>query len=130
MKSMYAEVILDNYRNPMNFGEIKDAEIKYRESNPLCGDEYEFHLKVNDGKIEDVKFSGDGCAISKASASLLSEKIKEKNLSEVKKMKFSDVVKILGIEVGVARIKCALLPLVTVQKGIQKFEENRNEIKQ
>lgn len=114
----------------MNFGEIKDAQIKYKESNPLCGDEYEFHLKLNDGKIEDVRFSGDGCAISKASASLLSERIKEKNMSEVKKMKLEDVVKILGVEVSTARIKCALLPLVTVQKGIQKFEEDRNEVKQ
>jgi nitrogen fixation NifU-like protein len=121
---MYAENILDHYRNPRNFGKIPDAQIKNREYNPLCGDDYEFHLKLQDGIVVDAKFSGDGCAISKASASLLSEHIKEKSLEEIKKMKLADIVKLLGIEVSAARIKCALLPLIAIQKGIQNFERN------
>ena len=123
MNSMYVEEILEHYRNPKNFGTINDAQIRYKESNPLCGDEYEFYLKLNDGVIADVKFSGDGCAISKASASMLSENIKEKSLEEIKKMKLDDVLKLLNIEVSAARIQCALLPLIAVQKGIQNFNE-------
>jgi nitrogen fixation NifU-like protein len=121
---MYAENILDHYRNPRNFGKIPDAQIKNREYNPLCGDDYEFHLKLQDGIVVDAKFSGDGCAISKASASLLSEHIKKKSLEEIKKMKLADIVKLLGIEVSTARIKCALLPLIAIQKGIQNFERD------
>lgn len=126
MTNMYAENILDHYRNPRNFGKLSDAEIKYRESNPLCGDDYEFDIKVSNGQVQDVKFSGDGCAISKASASLLSEEIKQKKLDELKKMKLDDVLKLLGIEVSSARISCALVPLYAIQKGIQKFERGKN----
>ncbi len=127
MTSMYAEEILDHYRNPRNFGELKDAQIKYKESNPLCGDEYEFYLKVNNGLVSDAKFFGDGCAISKASASMLSEHVKNKTLDDLKKMKLDDVLKLLGIEVSAARTKCALVALLAIQKGIQKFEGGKND---
>ena len=120
---MFVENILDHYRNPKNFGKIPDAQIKNREYNPLCGDDYEFHLKLQENIVIDVKFSGDGCAISKASASLLSEHIKKKSLEEIKQMRLADIMKLLGAEISTARIKCALLPLIAVQKGIQNFEK-------
>ena len=113
---MYAENILDHYRNPKNFGKLENPDVKFRELNPLCGDEYEFQLKLSDGSVKDVKFNGDGCAISMASASMLSEFVRGKKISEVKKVSAEDIFKLIGITVSPARIKCALLPL-SVLKG-------------
>ena len=124
MNEMYAENILDHYRNPRNFGTIVNAQVKHEETNPLCGDDYEFYLQIDNGKIQDAKFSGDGCAISKASASMLSEFIKQKDISELKKMNLVDVEKLLGVKISAPRVKCATLALVAVQKGIQEFEES------
>lgn len=113
---MYAEEILDHYRNPKNFGKLDKPDVKVRELNPLCGDQYEFQVKVSGGKIADVKFNGDGCAISTASASMLSEFIKGKKISDLKKMEQKDLLKILGIEVSPARMKCAMLAFGIVKK--------------
>ncbi|MBI4894682.1 MAG: SUF system NifU family Fe-S cluster assembly protein [Candidatus Aenigmarchaeota archaeon] len=117
---MYAEEILDHYRNPKNFGKLDKPDVKVRELNPLCGDQYEFQVKVSDGKITDVKFNGDGCAISTASASILSEFIKGKKISELKKMEQKDLLNLLGIEVSPARIKCAMLAFNIVKKVVEE----------
>lgn len=116
---MYAENILDHYRNPKNFGKLENADAKSRELNPLCGDEYEFNLKFSDGIVKDVKFNGDGCAISMASASMLSEFVKGRKISEAKKISPEDIFKLLGITVSPARIKCALLPLQVLENCIK-----------
>jgi len=113
---MYAEGILDHYRNPKNFGRLDKPDLKAGDINPLCGDHYEFQVKVKNGRIEDVRFSGDGCAISTASASMLSESIKGMKISELKNLSENDVLKLLGIEVSPTRMKCALLPLNIVKK--------------
>lgn len=116
---MYAENILDHYRNPKNFGKMEKPDAKFRELNPLCGDEYEFQLKFSDGYAKDVKFNGDGCAISMASASMLSEFVKGKKISEIRKISPDDVFKLLGITVSPARIKCALLPLSVLKNCLK-----------
>lgn len=113
---MYAENVLDHYRSPKNFGKMENPDLKHRELNPLCGDEYEFQIKLSGGSIGDVKFNGDGCAISMASASMLSEFVKGKEKSEILKMSFGDIVKLLGISVSPAREKCAMLPLSILKK--------------
>lgn len=113
---MYAEEILDHYRSPKNFGRLDKPDVKVRELNPLCGDQYEFQVKVSDGKITEVKFNGDGCAISTASASMLSEFIKGKKISELKKMEQRDLLSMLKIEVSPARLKCAMLAFDIVKK--------------
>lgn len=113
---MYAENILDHYRNPRNFGKLENPDAKYRELNPLCGDEYEFQLKFSDEKIDDIKFSGDGCAISMASASMLSEFVKGKKVSDVQKISFEKVLGLLNISISPARMKCAMLPLTILKK--------------
>lgn len=115
---MYGENILDHYRNPKNFGKLEDPDVKFKEFNPLCGDEYEFQLRFSDGSVKDVKFNGDGCAISMASASMLSEFAKGKKISEVKKISEEDVFKLLGVSISPARIKCALLPLSVLKNCI------------
>ena len=112
---MYAEEILDHYRNPKNFGKMENPDKKSRELNPLCGDEYEFHLKIENGIIKDVKFSGDGCAISMASASMLSEFIKGKKLDEVRNITEKDILDMLKVEISPARLKCAMLSLSIIK---------------
>lgn len=112
---MYAENILDHYRNPRNFGKLENPDAKFKEHNPLCGDQYEFQMKISDGTVKEIKFNGDGCAISMASASLLSDFVKGKKLSEIDALTEEDVFRILGITISPARMKCALLPLSAIK---------------
>lgn len=118
---MYAEQILDYYKNPRNFGEMKNAQIHARDLNPLCGDEIEIFALLKDKKISEIKFRGAGCAISMASASMLTEKAKGKNISEVMKMGEKEILEMLGIDVSPARKKCAMLGLWVLQTGIKNF---------
>lgn len=121
-EGIYRENILDHYKHPHNYGEIKDAEIRFTENNPLCGDVITINLKLNKNKVEDAKFRGSGCAISQSAMSMLTDKIKGKKFEEIEKIKREDIVKMLGIEVGPVRTKCAVLGLVAVKGGIKKFE--------
>ena len=118
---IYKDIILDYYRNPRNFGDLPNPDVRAKDSNPLCGDIIEMQLKINDGKIEDVRFKGKGCAISQASASMLTEVVKGKTLDEVKAMSKTDVLNLLGIDPGPTRIKCALLGLKVVKLGVYGF---------
>ncbi|MBI5653853.1 MAG: SUF system NifU family Fe-S cluster assembly protein [Chloroflexi bacterium] len=117
MDDLYRELILDHYQHPHNHGEIPGADISYEDSNPLCGDKIRFDIKVKNGVIEDVKFNGKGCAISQASASMLTDELIGKSLEEVKKLDKQFVFDLLGIPLGPTRVKCALLPLKVVKAG-------------
>src|SRR6202165_5033125 len=116
-EQFYREYILDHYKNPRNFGRIEGADITHEEYNPLCGDMVGMDFRVRDGVIDDVKFHGRGCAISQASASLLTERLKGISLEEAKKISKADVIGELGIEISAARITCALLPLKVLKVG-------------
>jgi len=116
---IYQEIILDHYQDPRNYGKLEGAQI-LKLDNPSCGDTLTFSLLLKNDIIEDVRFEGSGCAISQASASILSEEIKGRSLQEVQNMTKDDILKLLGIELGPARLKCALLSLETVKKIIQK----------
>lgn len=123
---MYQTQVLDHYRNPRNRGALEKADIKFREGNPLCGDELEFHLALDGrGKVTDVRFDGHGCAISVSSASLLSQNIKGMNIRDVVKLTKDDILKMLGVPLSPTRVKCALLPLEIVIKGIVEHERKR-----
>lgn len=123
---IYREIILDYYRNPRNFGKIDSPDISIRDSNPLCGDEIEIHVKFDGDKVKDIKFTGKGCAISQASASMLTEMIMGKNLEDVKKVGKEDVLESLGLpNLGPARIKCALLSLKTLKLGVYSYLVNK-----
>src|SRR3954465_4813426 len=111
MDSVYKEEILDHYKNPRNFGEIDDASIRVDANNPLCGDRLHMDLVVKDGIVQDVAFTGRGCAISQASASMLTEDLVGKPLEELAGLTRQDILVNLGIEVRYARMKCALLSL-------------------
>ena len=117
MDELYRELILDHYQHPHNHGTIEDADISFEDTNPLCGDRIRIDMKVRDGIVEDVKFSGKGCAISQASASMLTDEIKGKTLEEVKRLDKQAVFDLVGIPLGPSRVKCALLPLKVVKTG-------------
>jgi nitrogen fixation NifU-like protein len=113
----YREFILDHYKNPRNFGRIEDADISHEEYNPLCGDLVGMDLRVRDGVIDDVRFHGRGCAISQASASLMTERLKGLSLEEARRISKEDVLDELGIDISPARLKCALLTLKVLKVG-------------
>ena len=127
---IYREIILDYYRNPRNYGKIENPDISKRDSNPLCGDELEMHINIKENKVSDVKFSGKGCAISQASASMLTELIMGKDFDYVKKLTKEDILENLGLpDLGPARIKCALLSLKVLKYGIYSYlSEKLNDI--
>jgi nitrogen fixation protein NifU and related proteins len=119
---IYREIILDYYRNPRNYGKLTNPDIAQKDSNPLCGDELEMHLNIKESKVVDVKFTGKGCAISQASASMLTELIMGKNFEEVKKLSKEDILDNLGLhDLGPARIKCALLSLKVLKSGLYSY---------
>jgi nitrogen fixation NifU-like protein len=112
MDDFYKEYILDHYRNPRNFGHLDHPTAKAEDLNPLCGDKIAMELSVGaDGKIDDVRFSGKGCAISQASASMLTESLKGKTLEEVAQLSHDIVLENVGIGISPTRMKCAMLGL-------------------
>ena len=121
---MYREHILDHYKHPRNFGVLKPADVDHEANNPLCGDQIRLTFTVDaQNKIKDVKFTGRGCAISQASASLLTSRVKGQPLDEIKKLERDDVVKMLGIPVSPVRLKCALLSLAVLREGVEIYEK-------
>jgi nitrogen fixation protein NifU and related proteins len=119
---IYREIILDHYRNPRNKGKLPNADVSIHDSNPLCGDEIDIHLKVEEEKVKEIKFEGRGCAISQASASMLTEMIIGKSLSTVKDLKKQDILENIGLtNLGPARIKCALLSLKVLKLSMVKY---------
>lgn len=118
MDELYRDFILDHYRNPRNSGTLEDPDASFEDINPLCGDKIRIDLKLRDGVVTDVKFKGRGCAISQASASLLTEQIKGKSLEEINKIGKEDVLENVGINISAARLKCALLGLKVLKSAL------------
>lgn len=119
---IYKEIILDYYRNPRNKGKMENPDFTGKDSNPLCGDVVQFQLKFEDNKVKDVKFEGEGFAISQASASMLTEMVMGKDIEQVSKISKEDILEALGSpNLGPVRIKCALLPLKVVKTGLYTF---------
>jgi len=118
MDDLYRDEILEHYRNPHNFGILENPSTAKEGANPLCGDRITLMLGINDeGQIQDVAFTGRGCAISQASASMLTDEIKGKSLEEIAHMGRQDVLDNLGIEISPARMKCAMLSLETLREA-------------
>lgn len=120
---IYRELILDYYRNPRNFGKLERFDIDAHDTNPLCGDEIEMQIRVGEkNDIQEIKFTGKGCAISQASASMLTELAKGKPLEWVKQVAKEDVFKMLGDpELGPSRVKCALLGMKVLKSGVYGY---------
>jgi nitrogen fixation protein NifU and related proteins len=115
---LYRDYILEHYRHPHNFGVIEAPDLRWEGANPLCGDRITMMLTVRDGRVVDVAFTGRGCAISQASASLVTDELRGKTVEEAAGMTPDDVLDLLGIEISPARLKCALLSLETLEHAI------------
>ncbi len=107
--SIYQDIILDHYHHPHNFGELKHKTNDVKVNNPLCGDIIYMQVEERHGVVKNIAFTGEGCAISKASASILTDYVKEKKVTFLKKMTSEDMIQLLGIELSPNRLKCALL---------------------
>lgn len=116
--SIYREQIIDLYENPMNFGSLEPNDFSYEEDNPLCGDVVRIDVRMSeDNRVAEVAWSGDGCAISQASASLLTEEIKGMTLEEIRAFPKERLLELIGVQLSMARVKCALLSLKVLKAG-------------
>jgi len=118
MDDLYRELILDHYKHPHNYGTLEPADISYEDDNPLCGDRIRIDIRLDgENRVSDVRFSGKGCAISQASASMLTDEIKGKTLEELRHFSKEDLLDLLGVPLSPVRLKCALLSLKVLKAG-------------
>lgn len=144
LDDLYREVILDHYTHPRNKGTLADAEIKVEGANPLCGDELGIYVHLDDGKVASVRFEGRGCSISQASASMMTEQIKGKTLTEVRALverfrgmmhggaasedDLGDLMALQGVRKFPVRIKCATLAWVALDQGVEEYQARRGKV--
>lgn len=115
---IYREHILDHYQNPRHHGVLKKPTHKAEGANPLCGDELTLTVRLAKGKITDIGFTGHGCSISQAAASMVAESVIGKTPAAVEKMDKDTVYELLGIPLSPTRLKCALLSLATLKSAL------------
>ena len=118
MSMDYREYILDHYRNPRNYGKLEHPDVHAEDSNPLCGDQISMDMQIEEDHVSEVRFRGRGCAISQASASMLTEMIEGKTVEEVIQLGKDDILEALGIPISPARTKCAFLSLRVLHRGL------------
>ncbi len=118
---IYQEMILEHYNNPNNCGYIENYDVAAKDSNPICGDEIEIRIKFDKGVINDIKFQGQGCAISQSSVDILIDLVRNNNVEFVKDLTTENFIKILGIELSPLRLKCALLGLKTLKTAVYVY---------
>ncbi len=122
MSSVYSEIILDYYRHPRNKGTLDHPQISAKDSNPLCGDIIEMQLELDkNNSVRDVRFNGQGCAISQAAASMLTELVKGRAIDEVRKISKEEILSLIGGQLSAVRLKCALLSLKVLKTGVYNY---------
>jgi nitrogen fixation protein NifU and related proteins len=129
MEDLYREVIIDRYKNPQYRGKLEPNDISFEDDNPLCGDHIRIDIRLDENdRVNEVRYDGHGCAISQASADLLTESIIGKSLDEIKKLTKDDVLELLGIDLGPVRLKCALLSLKVLKAGVYGLGEASDDL--
>jgi nitrogen fixation NifU-like protein len=129
MDDLYREIIIERYKSPQYRGELEPHDISFEDDNPLCGDHIRVDLRLDEAdRITEAAFSGQGCAISQASADLLMESVVGKSLDAVKALSRDDVLDMLGIELGPVRLKCALLSLKVLKAGAYGLGEASDDL--
>ena len=118
MDDLYRDYILEHYKRPRNFGELEPHDLEAHDHNPLCGDEMGVHIRVQDGKIAELRFHGQGCAISQASASIASEEYIGMPVDDVATLDGEWLIDLLGIPISATRRKCALLNLKVLRGAV------------
>jgi len=127
--ALYSKVILDHFRNPRNFGSLPSADAVYEDVNPLCGDRIRIELAIRDNRIEAARFVGDGCAISIAAASILTELIAGANIDQGDEVISNQMIlSSLESEIKPSRMKCALLPLEVLRTSIENYKQSKRKI--
>lgn len=124
---IYKENILEHYKNPRNYGMLAKKTLSTKDSNPLCGDVIEMHLLFEKDKLKDISFICEGCAISKASASMLTEMVKGQTIKKIGSVSKDDVLKMLGAEISASRLQCALLPLKVLKLAVYTYEDTSSK---
>lgn len=115
---IYREIILDHYKHPRNFGHLDEYDVKIDDQNVACGDAISMELRIDQDRVVDIRFSGQGCVISQASASLLTEHVMGWGISDIMRLTKDDIIALLGIDLTPSRVKCAMLPLEVLQKAV------------
>jgi nitrogen fixation NifU-like protein len=123
MVALYSEVLLDHFRHPRNYGNLSAPDIAYEDFNPLCGDRIRIELRLNHTVVEDARFTGDGCAISIAAASLLTELLVGTDITDSDAISADRLVSALESDIKPSRLQCALLPLEALRTGLRRFAE-------
>ena len=118
MDELYRDYILEHYKNPKNFGEMPEHDLDFYDKNPLCGDEMEVQIRVEDGKIADLKWHGQGCAISQAAASIASEELIGMDVEDAANLDADWMLEQMGIDISATRRKCALLNLKVLRGAV------------
>jgi len=125
--TLYQEILLDHYRNPRNAGKLENPDFSSGESNPSCGDSILIEGRVKNGILTDIRFQGQGCVLSQATASILTEQCKGKNIDKICALNKEFILNLIGMQLGPNRLQCALLPLEALQKGITKYKKQKKK---
>jgi nitrogen fixation protein NifU and related proteins len=121
--ALYSEVLLDHFRHPRNYGSLVAPHVSYENFNPLCGDRIRIELNLNNQIVKEARFRGDGCAISMAAASILTEMIVGRDIQEVGALSDENLISALESEIKPARVQCARLPLEALREGLREYRQ-------
>jgi len=123
----YREKLLDHYHHPRNAGQLKEPDFSSEEYNHSCGDQVRIEGRVQNGVITDLVFLGSGCVISQAAASMITEFSKGKSIDEILSLDKDSILKLIGVQLGPTRLRCALLPLFALQHGLKAFKKEQDK---